>query len=188
MSRSHLAFPICPGGLATLPILAFPTQNDCNTIRERKNKSQVQTDLKNGRVKIKWWEDATKNSSTEWSLWPASVLPHVLGASPVIITEWKKADVQFPGRQGESLFLNPLPSKTLKEGDEHVFCHLDWKTLFFFLIPASNDLFLFLFFFFLINHVKRVSQRALPNSGQGKKQKHLSSFLLGIGSSHLPWK
>lgn len=53
-------FPICSGGLSAPPILPFPSQNDCNRIRGRKNKSRVQTEKKNGRVKIKWWEDAAK--------------------------------------------------------------------------------------------------------------------------------
>lgn len=147
MSRSHLAFPICPGGLATLPILAFPTQNDCNTIRERKNKSQVQTDLKNGRVKIKWWEDATKNSSTEWSLWPASVLSHVLGASPVIITEWKRLMCNSQDGKEKVCFWTLCHQRLSRREMSMYFVTWTGKPFFFFLIPASNDLFLFLFFF-----------------------------------------
>lgn len=153
-------FPICSGGLSAPPILPFPSQNDCNRIRGRKNKSRVQTEKKNGRVKIKWWEDAAKNSSTEWSLWSASVLAHALGASPVIIWGWKKADVQFPGLQGESLVLSHLPSKTLKDGDDHIFYghiyDLDWKTLLVWVFLTMVCLFLWFFKFFLINHMKIV--------------------------------
>lgn len=40
-SFTFSGFPICHGGLATLPVLAFLSWNDCNRIREMRNKSQV---------------------------------------------------------------------------------------------------------------------------------------------------
>lgn len=94
--RSHLAlfsqfFPFVLEAWQSYQSLLLQVKITATGLERKKNKSQVHPEMKNVRVKIKWWEDATKNSSTEWSLGPASVLPHALGTSPVIIWEWKKA-------------------------------------------------------------------------------------------------